>query len=231
MERFIADAAHQIRTPLTALTAQVDLLSQEPNAARRRHQLTRVRERTDQLGRLTNQLLGHAMVIHRREVVALQPIDLVPLVRATLSEAVPLSLDRDIRIGFELAEPMVWVQGDAVSLREALANVIHNAIRHGAPGSLVVSLAKVEGQAEIRVSDDGEGVEPALWPEIVKPFERAGRDTQDAGAGSGLGLTIASDVLAAHGGSLAFGFAGDGRFEVTLHVPLLTGETARTEGM
>ena len=68
MQRFIADAAHQIRTPLAGLASQVDLLSADPNPARREQQLERVKERTSELGRLTNQLLSHAMIIHRAEV-------------------------------------------------------------------------------------------------------------------------------------------------------------------
>src|SRR3712207_3717473 len=68
MQRFIADAAHQIRTPLAGLASQVDLLTEESRPERREQQLSRVKERTAELGRLTNQLLNHAMIIHRAEV-------------------------------------------------------------------------------------------------------------------------------------------------------------------
>lgn len=215
MERFIADAAHQIRTPLTALAAQVDLLSIEGNAQRRNNQIIRVRERTDQLGRLTSQLLSHAMVIHRREVVTLEPVDLVPLARAALAEAVPLSLDRDVQIVFESAMPTLMIVGDRVSIGEAVANVIHNAIRHGAPGYLSVTVYGTRSEASIVIEDDGPGIPEARWPDVIKPFVRI----EDRGAGSGLGLAIAADVLAAHGGRLGFRFAPSGRFVVELHFP------------
>ena len=77
MQRFIADAAHQIRTPLAGLASQVDLLTEESRPERREQQLTRVKERTAELGRLTNQLLNHAMIIHRAEVAEFETIDLV----------------------------------------------------------------------------------------------------------------------------------------------------------
>ena len=76
MQRFIADAAHQIRTPLAGLASQVDLLTEESRPERREQQLTRVKERTAELGRLTNQLLNHAMIIHRAEVAEFDTVDL-----------------------------------------------------------------------------------------------------------------------------------------------------------
>ncbi len=215
MERFIADAAHQIRTPITALAGQVDLLASETRAERRRTQVARVRDRIDQLGRLTHQLLSHAMVIHRREVVELERLDLVAVARAVLASAVPLSLDRDIRVEFKHETASLLVLGDQVSIGEVITNLVHNAIRHGAPGLLRVEL-RVEGdRALLVVVDDGPGIPEAEWPRVTQPFIRgAGR-----AEGSGLGLAIVADVMAAHGGRLVFGRNGEGLFMVTLEFP------------
>jgi two-component system sensor histidine kinase TctE len=216
MERFIADAAHQIRTPLTALAGQVDLLSSETRAERRREQMARVRLRIEQLGRLTSQLLSHAMVIHRREVVGLVPVDLVPVARTALSEAVPLSLDRDIRVVFECAEPSLVVLGDRVSIGEVVANAVHNAVRHGAPGLISVTLRREGADALLEIADDGPGIPPEDWAEVVKPFVRGDRNQ----SGSGLGLTIVTDVVAAHGGAMTFRRDEAGLFVVGLKFPL-----------
>ncbi len=216
MERFIADAAHQIRTPLTALAAQVDLLSTETRADRRRHQLARVHERIEQLGRLTSQLLSHAMVIHRREVVALTPVDLVTVGRAALAEAVPLSLDRDIRVVFESEEPELFVRGDRVSIGEVIANAVHNAVKHGAPGLVAVRLRRDGADAVVDVADDGPGIPEATWDVVVKPFVRG----DGPASGSGLGLAIVADVVTAHGGGLTFSRSEDGLFVVSLRFPL-----------
>lgn len=217
MERFIADAAHQIRTPLTALAAQVDLLSTESRADRRRQQMARMRERIEQLGRLTSQLLSHAMVIHRREVVQLGPVDLVPVAQAALKEAVPLSLDRDIRVVFEPAEPSLVIRGDRVSIGEVIANAVHNAIRHGAPGLLALRLSRDGEEALVEIVDDGPGIPAAQWGEVVKPFVRGDSEA----TGSGLGLTIVADVVMAHGGRLTFRQDASGHFVVSLRFPLL----------
>jgi two-component system sensor histidine kinase TctE len=81
LQRFIADAAHQIRTPLTALSAQVDMLEDDDLDVNRKRHLGRVRDRVSQLARLTNQLLSHAMVIHRSDSVRFKPVDLGPIFR------------------------------------------------------------------------------------------------------------------------------------------------------
>jgi two-component system sensor histidine kinase TctE len=198
MQRFIAEAAHQIRTPLAGLAAQVDLLTEETRPKRREQQLARVKERTDELARLINQLLSHAVIIHRAEVAELGVVDLNDLARQTLIGAVPLSLDRDVDISFDGPSAPVLIKGDAVSLREALSNLIHNALNHGARTRLEVRVLAEGEAAMVEVVDDGPGIVVSEWERVQEPFQ-----THD-GAGSGLGLSIARDVVRAHGGELRF---------------------------
>jgi two-component system sensor histidine kinase TctE len=210
MQRFIADAAHQIRTPLAGLASQVDLLMEESQPERREQQLTRVRERTAELGRLTNQLLNHAMIIHRAEVAEFKTIDLVALARQTLISAVPLSLDRKVDIFFDDPPGPVLMKGDAVSLREALSNLIHNALKHGAKTRLGVRVFAEDGTAIVEVVDDGLGIPVSEWQRVQEPFH-----TQSS-TGSGLGLSIAGDVVRAHGGELRFRERSEDGFAVIL---------------
>lgn len=216
MERFIADAAHQIRTPITALAGQVDLLASETRAERRKAQVTRVRERIEELGRLTHQLLSHAMIIHRREVVELECVDLVLVARAVLANAIPLSFGRDIRVEFKAEEAALFVLGDKVSIGEVITNLVHNAIRHGAPGLLRMELRADVSRAVLALIDDGPGIPDEDWPHVIRPFIRG----EGSAEGSGLGLAIASDVMTAHGGQLVFGRNGEGHFIVSLIFPL-----------
>ncbi|MGN8115690.1 sensor histidine kinase [Labrys sp. 22185] len=199
MQRFIADAAHQIRTPLAALDAQVELLSGPQDAKRRAEHLSRVRERTTELARLTRQLLDHAMVVHRADAAQTSPIDLNELAKATLAKSVPLSLAREVDIAFEHAVPPPVIEGDAISLREALANLIDNALVHGASSRLTVVVGQVGDRAWIEVRDDGEGFPQEERGSLVAPFQKGERS-----AGSGLGLAIADEVARAHGGALEF---------------------------
>jgi two-component system sensor histidine kinase TctE len=198
MQRFIADAAHQIRTPLAALDAQVEMLSNTNSPNRRAEHLARVRERTTQLARLTNQLLDRAMVIHRADAARAAPVDLNELAKSVLAKAVPLSLPREVDIAFEPARSSPVIAGDAVSLREALTNLIDNAMVHGAHSRLAVIVGSDSEVAWIEVQDDGAGFDSATT-QFVAPFEKGERSE-----GSGLGLAIADEVSRAHDGALTF---------------------------
>ncbi len=197
MQRFIADAAHQIRTPLAALDAQVEILIGTPASRRKADTVKRIHERTAELGRLTGQLLDHAMVIHRKDVAVAAAVDLNQLAKGVLAKAVPLSLPREVDIAFVPAEQAPIVSGDAVSLREALSNLIDNALRHGARSRLVVTVGADGDAAWIEVADDGDGFAAPL-AEFTRPFAKGPESS-----GSGLGLSIAAEVALAHKGELA----------------------------
>lgn len=196
MQRFIADAAHQIRTPLAALDAQVEILIGTPASRRKADTVKRIHERTAELGRLTGQLLDHAMVIHRKDATIAAPVDLNELAKAVLAKAVPLSLSREVDIAFEAADTSPVVDGDAVSLREALGNLIDNALKHGARSRLVVTVGDEAEAAWIEVCDDGDGFVDSL-ADLARPFAKGPQSN-----GSGLGLSIATEVANAHGGRL-----------------------------
>lgn len=217
LQRFIADAAHQIRTPLTALTAQLDLLGSDKLDEAGRQHLQRVQQRADELARLTNQLLSHAMVIHRAESVQLEPVDLTEIARRAFRVAVPITIDPDVVVSFEEADAKLIVLGDPVSLREAIVNVIDNALRHGTLSRLEVRTRAEGALAFVEVEDDGPGIPSGEWPHVTQRFQ-----TSKAGEGSaGLGFAIASEVAAAHGGALQFRERGeDARgFTVILALP------------
>jgi two-component system sensor histidine kinase TctE len=197
MQRFIADAAHQMRTPLAELNAQVEILSNDsdPEFQERIQKLgTKVR----QLGDLTGQLLDHAMVIHRAGAIAFDTVDLNALAKTTLAQTVPLSLEREVSIAFVPHTDDVLVQGDIISIREALTNLITNALKHGAHSLLSVSIGQDESNAWISVCDDGPGIPPAEQTRLIAPFEIG----TGPASGTGLGLSIAAEVARSHGGAL-----------------------------
>ncbi|KXF75481.1 histidine kinase [Paramesorhizobium deserti] len=220
LQRFIADAAHQIRTPLTALSAQVDLLGQDQMDESGRRHLARVKKRADELARLTNQLLSHAMVIHRSESVQLAPVNLVDIARRAFRAAIPITIDPDIVVSFEAPNEAPMVLGDPVSLREAIVNVIDNSLRHGTISRLEVRVVSDKDNARVEVEDDGPGIPPKEWEKVTQRFV-----TSKAHEGSGgLGFAIASEVATAHGGNLGFREKGECGFTVYLEIPLASGE-------
>lgn len=200
MQRFIADSAHQIRTPLTALTGQVELLAAETAETKRQHHIERVKARTVELARLTNQLLSDAMISHRAETMSQSQVDVTMLAREALASAVPVSLDRDITVTFDAPPVPVMMRGDAVSLREGFKNVIENAIQHGAHSLLRLAVRRSGEGVEVAVSDDGPGIAAELWPQATQRFFRG----RSGGPGSGLGLAIAREVALNHGGDISF---------------------------
>jgi two-component system, OmpR family, sensor histidine kinase TctE len=212
MQQFIADAAHQIRTPLTALNAQIELLSHRLDDAQAQQHLARMQVRTTQLSRFVNQLLSHAMVRHRAGAVPLGPIDVAATVRRALREAMPETLGRDVLTTLELPQEPVEIIGDAVNLKEAVKNIVDNALRHGAPTRLALRLHESDDAVEIEIEDDGPGIPKDTWDDVVRRFG------SPSPTGSGLGFAIAAAVAAAHGGGLRFRERDESGFAVVLRL-------------
>jgi two-component system, OmpR family, sensor histidine kinase TctE len=224
MQRMIGDAAHQLRTPLAALASQVDLLMVEQDPARQAVQLQRIAARTEQLGRLVGQLFNHAMVTHRPEVVAPEPVDLVMLARKALMD-MPLDEAGWGRpmpaMALDAPEEALTIMGDAISLQEALLNVLTNGLCHGARFRLEVRIRRQGQEAVVEVVDDGPGIPPHLWSQVREPFHAR----TEGQSGAGLGLAIADEVMRAHGGELRFRSDSFDGFAVILVFP----EISRTE--
>ncbi|UGX88758.1 sensor histidine kinase [Phyllobacterium meliloti] len=214
MQRFIADAAHQMRTPLAELNAQVEILSNDADP-KLQNQIDRLGAKVTELGNLTSQLLDHAMVIHRAGTVAFTPIELNGLAKTTLAQSVPLSLEREVTIAFTPSPAELHIQGDVISIREALTNLIQNALIHGALTRLSVEINRDTSKAWVNVCDDGAGIATSEQERVLEPFETGLGHT----SGSGLGLAIAVEVAKAHGGELTFSNA-PGAFCVRLTFPL-----------
>ncbi|MGQ5720597.1 sensor histidine kinase [Pseudochrobactrum asaccharolyticum] len=200
LQRFIGDAAHQIRTPLTALAAQADMLDTETLPENAQHSLQRMRSRISELSRLTGQLLNHAMVIHRAGTVHLEKTDLVLIARQAFRMAVPITVNPDIVVSFEASEMQVLVAGDVVSLREAIANIIDNALRHGSQYKLAVKVSIENCRALVEICDDGAGIPREKWQHVLERFITS--KTHEGN--SGLGFSIASEVATAHSGLIRF---------------------------
>ncbi|THV15113.1 sensor histidine kinase [Rhizobium rhizophilum] len=223
LQRFIADSAHQIRTPLTALSAQVSLIDEEALSESDRRHLDRVKNRTSELARFTTQLLNHAMVIHRFDSVQLSPVDVVDVARKSFRAAVPITIDPDIVVSFEAPPEALIVLGDGLSLREAIVNVIDNSLRHGVVSSLAVRVARRGDFVLVEVEDDGPGIPAQDWPQVTRRFV----SSKTGEGSSGLGFAIASEVATTLMGALGFREpTPQSGFTVFLELPLLNTRSA-----
>lgn len=193
---FIDDASHQLRTPLATLRAQLDYALREGDAGRQRAALQALSSGLAQATRATNQLL--ALARSDAALVQLQTLDLGALVREAAMALLPAARERGMDLGVEGAEPPTPAQGDVELLRQALLNLVHNAIEHGRAQGVVTLRVAADGLGySLQVIDDGPGLPPELAGRAGQRFAK-GRGSR----GSGLGLAIARSVVERHGGAL-----------------------------
>ena len=195
--RFVADAAHQLRTPLAGLKTHAELALRESTIEGMRERVLALTEATDRSARLANQLLSLARAEPESSATQeLRSLDLNQIARETTAEWVPRAIERDIDLGLNAAPVSVCVRGNAVLLREALANLIDNAIRYGRPGGhITVSTQCAANDATLSVEDDGPGI-PAQDRERV--FDRFQRLSESPADGCGLGLAIVREIAQMH---------------------------------
>jgi two-component system sensor histidine kinase TctE len=194
--RFIADAAHQLRTPVAGMKAQIELALRETDRARLQHSIGQLYHSADRLSRLVSQLLSLARNEPGAvESVALHTLDLNALALEVTMEWVPEALRRNVDLGFEGADGEVVIDGDAHRLRELINNLIDNAVRYSQDmGSVTVRVVAGE-QRQLSISDDGPRIPVEERERIFQRFHRLLGSHVD---GSGLGLAIVSEIAALH---------------------------------
>lgn len=218
--RFISDAAHQLRTPLAGLKSQTELALAETDPAALRARLERVHESATRSAHLVNQLLTLARAEPGAAKAQGQPsrVDLRRLAADLCAEAVPRARAAGIDLGFEADEAQpIATRGHPLLLREALANVIDNALRYAGRGAVVTVRARLDsGEAVLEVEDDGPGIDPL---DRERVFERFARATHE-GDGAGLGLAIVKEIVERHGGRVTLHGAVPRGLRVHLVLPL-----------
>ncbi|VXC52192.1 Integral membrane sensor signal transduction histidine kinase [Pseudomonas sp. 8Z] len=210
---FIADAAHELRTPLAALKARIALGLRSDEPQEWRSTLEQVAQQSDRLTALANQLLSLARIESGGRAIAeggAQRIDLSLLTRELAMAMAPLAHARGVALALEAERP-VWIDGEPTLLNELLSNLVDNALAHTPrDGNLIL---RVLSPAVLEVEDDGPGIPP---DERDKVFERFYRRSNQ-GNGAGLGLAIVGEVCRAH------------RAQISLHQGAVSGLRVRVE--
>jgi two-component system sensor histidine kinase TctE len=223
-QRFIADAAHQLRTPLAGLRLQAERALADPRPETVREALTHVERLSAGTARAAGQLLALARAQAPDESLgATAPLDLAQLVRDEVAARVPDAVAHGIDLGYRGPERGATVIGDGVLLRELLGNLIDNASRYGSHGKAVITVELQPGGAEgctLSVQDNGPGVAPELIPRLGERFFRAMGSGHE---GTGLGLAIVREIAERHGAELAFSNHTDPHgLRVEIHFPPVT---------
>ena len=217
-QRFIADAAHQLRTPIAGLRTQTELALRLSDPDEIRTTLNQLRTAAERATHLVNQLLSLARAEpSAAPVQAMQKIEMAALARATTTDWVPRAIARGIDLGFEGDAGPTPVQGDDLMLREMLGNLIDNAIRYTPQGGHVtVRLAQSQDSVQIGVEDDGPGIPESERDAVLERFHRVlGTGVE----GCGLGLAIVREIAQRHGGNIRM-LAGPGNCGTLAQVTL-----------
>jgi two-component system sensor histidine kinase TctE len=204
-DRFLADAAHELRAPIAILEARLDTLP--PGEAR-----TRLLTDLARLANIAEQLLDLQRL--GKQVTEFEPLDLVTLVREVSADVAPLVLDAGYELAMDAPSHAVVVTGDRLSLSRAVTNLLQNAIAHAGGKGLIHVAVMANGVFEI--SDEGPGIPEAERAKIFTPFYRL----RPSSVGTGLGLHLVQEIVARHGGHIRVMDApgGGARFSVRLPV-------------
>lgn len=227
--RFIADASHQLRTPLTVLKTQAELAlrecDREPVTPALREIVASIAGTTDATVHLANRLLTLARAEHGAAEGEMRPVSLLELARQVGLELALPAVRKEIDLSLDATEDVI-VTGNDLLLHELITNLLDNAIRYTPAGGKValrVVLDEVDGEAVLEVDDTGSGIAPSDRERVFAPFYRAPSAQAVNSGGTGLGLTIVRDIAALHGAHvhLSQGAHGCG-LKVTVRFPAAT---------
>ena len=219
--RLIADAAHEMRTPVATLEAYLEALEDgvaQPDPAT----LAVLRAQTARLTRLAGDMAAVSKAEEGRLELSLRPVAPAELARTAVAAASTAYTAKRVSLTLDVEESLPPLRADTERLGQVLGNLLENALRHTPPGGevTVTVQATSEHQAELAVSDDGEGIPAEHLPHIFERLYRAdtARDRQHGGAGTGLAIVKA--IVEAHGGRVSATSAGPGAgTRIAVHLP------------
>ncbi len=226
MQDFIAESAHQLRSPLASLRTQLELALDEPDQTTARAHLAIVRRNAMLVSNLANQLLADTMIVHRGEMAQFTPVDLFELVETVteeFAERAGAKIDLDVTSLNEA--PMI--EGDALMLREAINNLLDNAVKYAgavSPIDVAMALSAESDWVVLTVADRGPGLPAHERAAALGRFFRG--ENAGESVGSGLGLAIVAKVVDRHGGEIELSERQGGGLKATMTFRALPTATA-----
>lgn len=219
-DSFVSDVAHEFRTPLTAISGNAELmLDPDMPQSTREHFCEIILSESERLKKLTNSLLA---LQHAKEGVpaaALKRLDIAPVAQEVIEMLEPIAQDKNVTLSVEGAAPDIL--GNTDRLKQAIINLVDNAIRHVEGGGHVrVLLSGVNNQAIVAVKDDGCGIEddPSL---LFKRFYRSDASRARNSGGAGLGLAIVKEIVESFDGTVTAFNAPEGGAVFVMAFPAL----------
>jgi signal transduction histidine kinase len=214
---FVADAAHELRTPLAIMRSAIELGLAAGTATEQQDALAQALAENSHLSRLVADLALLARADSGAVSLAREPVDLGLIAREAAVAVEMLAEDRGITLHVAAENPP-WVSGDAGRLRQLLLIMLDNALKHTPEGgTIVVRVYRQGNQARLQVQDSGKGIAAADLPHVFDRFYRADRARHD---GMGLGLAIGQWIAQAHGGQISAANAPEGGAVFTVSLPV-----------
>src|SRR6266702_1086363 len=200
-DEFMAMLAHELRNPLSAITAAVQVLEAakaHPNATSRARFI--IGRQVQHLSRLVDDLLDVGRVVTGKIALERRVLDFGDLVRRTAT----VFTERESQHQFEVTTTPIWIEGDAVRIEQIVSNIIGNAVKYtAAGGTITVALGVEDDDAVLRVQDTGFGIAPELLPRIFELFVQGERTLDRAQGGLGIGLTLVQRLVNLHNGTVS----------------------------
>lgn len=207
--QFIADASHQLRTPIAGIQLQLDLALTETDPERQQLALRQAQAATTRAARLSHQLLTLSRAEPQAAAVEDECVDMARLADDVAAQFAAQALAAGVVVDVDLPAGPAPVRGDAVLLRELIANLLDNAIRYAGPNARIgVRVDAPDARVVLEVADDGPGIAPDLRPKV---FSRFYRIPGTPGAGCGLGLAIVAEIAERHGATVSLAAGHDER--------------------
>ena len=201
--RFVADAAHELKTPLTAMKGNLEVILQRTRSAEEyRETIISNLAEVDRLAAMTKSLLTLAQFAGDRPPLMLQSLDLSPLVEEVVSELSVLAQESGITLQAD-CQPVPSFMGDASQLKQALINLLDNALRYTPSGGTIrARVRSQDSSVTLSVEDTGSGIAPEHMPHLFERFYRVDQARDRQSGGTGLGLAIVKEIVEAHGGQI-----------------------------
>jgi PAS domain S-box-containing protein len=223
-DEFLAMLAHELRNPLAALSHALELQQLVPDETIKRHAHEMMDRQVKHLGRLVDDLLDVSRITRGKIVLRRETVDMAALVKNAVVAVRGLIEQRHQQLFLELPPDPVWTRGDPIRLEQVVVNLLNNASKYSDPGSQIRLILEARSDAtELRVRDNGIGIDADMLPRIFDLFAQSDRSLDRSTGGLGIGLTLAQRLVELHGGSISVSSGGRGQgSEFTVSLPIVT---------